>query len=502
MPPSSESQDDAVPLSPDHGGPRPYQPYCVTEASISRPQSPDLLTLELLRVEHTRKPISILTSTDRTHQEIDINIATCSSSPTTTPASSNQVATLDTGSKSNIRSLKTNRKPLSGNTRLIDSNHIAQAVTPRGSHLLAPGKNPLYDKTLSPRLLPNKDVKSLPDRGIQGKSPRSSNWWLRGSEEAPLLGLKDHQGSEANSNILEIPLHIEQGTQSTTVVDSYDAQNEGPYVDIFSPLAVMPQGFNANDTPFPAPDLLNSGHRTSPALSTTTEGWLLQHALELPQVSPILRSRVSSQSPHASDLHRYHVQSPYSQARGLPSEIKEDWAHRRTESKDAQLRYEFGRRPSFSLDRPPSPPLHQSINHASVMCCLKYVPSIEIMPSLPDTSYIPYVPSLPTFSHPLPGQQAGPRPPPWISFENLEAQRRQRGDARERADTAMLRMKKSSSLSLYQASVAGDETSLVKGALYHEVEEYRVAVLSVYPDMDLDGESGKGDRECCYCIVM
>jgi hypothetical protein len=34
-----------------------------------------------------------------------------------------------------------------------------------------------------------------------------------------------------------------------------------------------------------------------------------------------------------------------------------------------------------------------------------------------------------------------------------------------------------------------------------EVEEYKAQVLRVYPDMEFDGEAGKGGRECA-CNVM
>jgi len=77
--------------------------------------------------------------------------------------------------------------------------------------------------------------------------------------------------------------------------------------------------------------------------------------------------------------------------------------------------------------------------------------------------------------------------------------RRQRGDARKRADAALLRSQESSVSSLHPKYMLGDGPGTK--TIRQEIEAYREQVLQVYPDMNFDGKAGKDGREC-WCVVM
>jgi hypothetical protein len=94
---------------------------------------------------------------------------------------------------------------------------------------------------------------------------------------------------------------------------------------------------------------------------------------------------------------------------------------------------------------------------------------------------------------------AGPRPPPWVSFDDLEQQRQTRSDIREREDARLYRIAAGRGAA---SSKGSDSTnSLPENPMRREVEEYREQVLRVYPDMEFDGTAGLGGRSCC-CVVM
>jgi hypothetical protein len=95
--------------------------------------------------------------------------------------------------------------------------------------------------------------------------------------------------------------------------------------------------------------------------------------------------------------------------------------------------------------------------------------------------------------------RAGPRLPPWVSFDDLQQQRHTRSDIREREDARLYRMTADRGSSTSKGS---DSTnSLHENMMQREVEEYREQVLRVYPDMEFDGSAGLGGRSCC-CLVM
>ncbi|KAH9873263.1 hypothetical protein J1614_005661 [Plenodomus biglobosus] len=507
MTPSSvDKQDENDSLLQDSGGLRPYQPYCVTEAS-SRPQSPDTFVPKPLRILPARKPISTSTSTtpERLLQQVDVNIV-CSSSLTTTPDRPYRVEALETGSKSNIRSPTTNRNHLPGNTQSVNSNHIAQAVTPRGRHLLAPAKKTSYDETPSPRMQPIEDMYTSPHRVLRRKSLPPSARHIGIAEQVPLLSTTTDHCSEEDSNNLEKPLELEEDTESVTVIEPDGTLSAGVYADSSStPPTVLHHSFEADATRFPTSEFHNLDHPVLAPRPAIVQEELLWQASGLPQISPTSRSRDPSRSPHATDLRHYHAQFPSPEEdytpRDLSSGAKYGWAHRRTEPKDAQLRYQFGRRPFVSLDHPPLTPSRQSFNHQTSIGYFRPASTSNHYTPTSVTNCTPSLPVLPAPSRYSHEPKVGPRPPPWISFEALEAQRRQRGDTRERADAALLRSRESSSSSLHQTSVRGDGANKVNGTLRSEVEEYRVAVLKVYPDMEFDEETGKETRMCC-CAVM
>ncbi|USP78532.1 hypothetical protein yc1106_05806 [Curvularia clavata] len=97
-----------------------------------------------------------------------------------------------------------------------------------------------------------------------------------------------------------------------------------------------------------------------------------------------------------------------------------------------------------------------------------------------------------------PDVQNGPRPPPWGSDDDLALQRRIRSMLREQAqnpagDTAP------ASMSAYQKLHSSKHLS---EDLSREVEEYRQQILSVYPDMTLDGNADQDKGGCVCCVVM
>ncbi|KAI4714668.1 hypothetical protein J4E89_000349 [Alternaria sp. Ai002NY15] len=163
----------------------------------------------------------------------------------------------------------------------------------------------------------------------------------------------------------------------------------------------------------PLPDLpidispYHSSQRTAAqsASSSHVADGISYHALFESSISA-REHRVSgsnTQEPTATD--------PY-EPRGHWDDIDDDIrALRRTQPKDANLKYRFGQLPFFGSASPPLiSPLRGNYPH-SVGNFTNAAPSFHSSTDI----------------------QNGPRPPPWGSYEDLEIQRRQRGDARERA---------------------------------------------------------------------
>ncbi|KAF2850163.1 hypothetical protein T440DRAFT_115509 [Plenodomus tracheiphilus IPT5] len=488
LPSSASTRDDLDPWLRGREGLRRYQPYCITEAS-SRPESPDSLVPKPLRIDPARRSNVIPTTSDQAVQQVDVNTIH-NPSTTTTPNKSYQIATFETGSKSDIRLSTTNREPRPRDTWSVDSNHIAQAVTPRGSHLLASGIKISCDQALSLWMQPIGNVDASPLQVRRRRSLPPTVQRTENGEQIRPLSTVAHRESEIDFIDLGKSQILDEDIESVTIIKQNHSLNTETHASESVPPTTPPCSFDDNGTRFPLQELSSQKNPVTPPQPASLEENCTAQTLELPRIRPTPRSRHLKQNSHATSLHQNHAQFPSLEAayapRGLSSETKVGWAHRRTEPKDAKLRYQFGHRTSISLDSPPRIPPHRSLTRDSAR---------DHPTTAPHGDY----PTVTHTSHDI--QAGGPRPPPWISFEALEAQRRQRGDARERTDAALLRNKKSSISSLHQEPVTDNGTSKAVGALQSEVEDYRLAVLNVYPDMEFKGEAGKSDSDCC-CTIM
>jgi len=153
--PPADASDVFATLHQGSANLRSYQPYCVTEAS-SRPQSPDVLAPIPLFIVDSRKRAVKTNAQDLAPLQVNANtvpIPTTTTTKTTTPPRiHHQGMVVETGSRSEIRCRATNRKMLARITESVDSHHMARAVTPRGSHLLASVNKRLCDGSLSPQI--------------------------------------------------------------------------------------------------------------------------------------------------------------------------------------------------------------------------------------------------------------------------------------------------------------------------------------------------------------
>ncbi|KAF1843066.1 uncharacterized protein K460DRAFT_287596, partial [Cucurbitaria berberidis CBS 394.84] len=143
-----DGHSESLPLLHNLADRRPYQPYCVTEAS-SRAQSPELLTPKPLRI--IKSCARELDGDEQTqHSRDDVLDMLPARSAASSPGQQDSLIILPkTGSKSKRNPSLSNRISQLGNTKTASPNYIAQAVTPRGSHTLASLDEAVYDETLS-----------------------------------------------------------------------------------------------------------------------------------------------------------------------------------------------------------------------------------------------------------------------------------------------------------------------------------------------------------------
>jgi hypothetical protein len=477
-PPDTQSDEaiECLPLLNTESGPRPYQAYCVTEPP-SRAPSPDIL---MPRPLCTRAPLD-------QHRDFESRQAPSDSLPqlSTAPIENNDSLAIIPRQNfgSSVQQEPSNHRMWSQDTMLEHQHHITQAVTPRGSHPVMASQAAMYDRTpshlrmqqttpayvttsiLYQRVpLPqhantvgmySRPLPQLPDETIDAPEPRTSQWvdnpFLNGDAEQALRDPRarietsedDQLGGrlavvDYSSKVLQIPPEVPQEVEGH--VDDYE---EPSRLRVGYQSGPPPSSFHT-----PRSDILPRSHDTVPAQS---------RYLDKPARPP---SFTSSYVP-----------------RGLFPDIDHDTrAFRRTEPKDAKLKYQFGHRPSLRLFAPPPPPLHTSISQ----------PIILRPPSSSETHRL---------VRPISSSYTdGPRPPPWGSIDALRVQRESRSEARERHDARKYRMSLGSKGSSSTESLRSEE-------MRREVEEYRVQVLKVYPDMEFDGAAGKGGRECA-CVVM
>ncbi|KAH7402348.1 hypothetical protein DE146DRAFT_610260 [Phaeosphaeria sp. MPI-PUGE-AT-0046c] len=467
--PDKSSNESSPLLRKDHP-PRPYQAYCATEAS-SRPTSPDALTPRPLQFGTSLPPIC-----DEPRYLPRTSLTT--STPSGIEQSrSNGFIVSGFEDESDGTKEQPNGGPQFRSTMLVNSNHITQAVTPRGSHPLTGNQPITYDRTPS-----------------QFRMQRATSEYVATILACPRKPLPQHAMDTSIDHRPLPPLPFEVAPLRSSYNTDLDEVREQAWR-----LAVRAD-----------PEELSEGPRSysQEALQSSPEKEAAREQavrrshryLDIKRLYESLTLRNNATiSPAWSDLGG-NVQLPSTsephQPRGLLSDMDDDRrAFRRTQPKDAKFKYQFGRRPSVGLDKPPLSPLHHSTSTPSLG------PNGPISIGTQEAGIHSHVehhsPSLSSRSHT--GAQTGPRPPPWGSSDNLDLRRQTRNEAREREEARRYRRIVDSGSSIYKGSESTD--SLCRNAMKREVEEYREQVLQLYPDMAFDGSAGKGGRSC-YCVVM
>lgn len=484
---AGKASNESSPLLHNDQNPRPCQAYCVTEAS-SRPPSPNTLTPRPLRIRRSLSPIRD-------------DESRCLPSIPPTP-STTALIEQDHRDVENVPALgvggdeeeeHTNGSPQYRSTMLLDANHITQAVTPRGSPPLMDNQPIMYDRTPSqvrmqrstPEYVATTSTcrrKPLPQHAVDTSMAHRPLPPLP-PETAPVKASYDVRRGSHNADSEE----VDEGEawRPSLAYFGIEKLGDGPR----SQSQVVPQMSLETDAVH--------GPGSEPSRSSD----------EGPTTHRIMDKRTSyhswkprgrtTRSPARTDLGG-HIQMASSgdlyEPRGLLSEMDDDRrAFRRTQPKDAKFKYQFGRRPSTGLERPPLPPPQQSLPNLSV---IHYSPTVTNPPQTYEALRRPSPsPSLRSYAE----TQAGPRPPPWGSSDNLELRRQTRSEAREREEARRFRMTIDGGSSIYKGSDSMD--SLRQNTMRREVEEYREQVLQIYPDMEFDGNAGKGGRTC-YCVVM
>ncbi|CAO2653169.1 Nn.00g025800.m01.CDS01 [Neocucurbitaria sp. VM-36] len=450
-----------------HDGPkrRPYQPYCVTEAS-SRAQSPDVLTPLPLRILPPRTEEYDCGAQNRCPAESTPNIPLSQHAASSIKPHDSVAISPKTESKCRGQNPLPNRVSPSGNTTSANPNHITQAVTPRGSHSIASSDATVCNETPSH---PRMQWPVSPDTATAQQVSRK-----------PLPGHSNYVGIDHLP-----PQHLSLWTNKTRVLGyaEFEPRDEGLDKHELRQPPMQPRTSQEVDE-----DQFNEqilGRRTDlPTIGisidnpTGPSGQMVTLGYELPSPNstvPLRKAyfKVPSRNSQHSDIMDEHAQFPssvelYTSSDRLLETNDERMAHRRTQPKDANLRYLFGQRPSRCSNMPPLTPSHCRLNQRS---------DHDDMIG----------PTLPRSLHSSTDTQGGPRPPPWGSYEALEMQRRQRGDFRERVQARMYRSLLDSSPLLYRGSLSTD--SFKKAEMRREVEEYRELVLGLYPDMEFNEEA-------------
>jgi hypothetical protein len=487
----AHAPDESSPLLQNESGNRSYQAYCVTETS-SRPQSPDTLTPRPLCIRSSFAQDQIVESRIVVDRSLAQLPATSIEQDPTLAISSEQV------NGSNAQQVLPSRILSSQNTMFADDHHITQAVTPRGSHPLAAEQTLVCDGALShSRMQQRLPAYVVTSRAYQRKPvPQPSRETIMEPRPLPPLpievgtnpDLENLTGQSQHMQTMEEDM--EQALQQVKIQprnrleDQTTGRRSTAGVDKEN-LRILPQVNTYLERPlkFSKPRVLFQAEICCPS----------SHG---PRNDAAIRE---SNNPQEGKPYDKNAQIPSSQEmyipRGLFSEMNDNRrAHRRTEPKDPKFKYQFGHRPSVRLEKPPATP-HRLIPRPSHPALSYNTPS-EHARNTHRTSSSPLT-SFPPFndSHP------GPRPPPWGSYDNLELQRRDRADAREREEARKFRFHADSASSVSKGS-SDSSPSLCGNTMRREVEEYREQVLRVYPDMGFDGSAGKGGRSCVWCVVM
>lgn len=480
----NDEQASSTPLIHDDPPRRPYQAYCVTEAS-SRPCSPDLFiptptktTSKQARPQHAARSSSTLN-------------LTCSSATTRSKDEQHEV---DPGQEKNYSQNEEAQAnhilPLQV-TAEVNEQHITQDVTPRGSHRTTSAQAYTYDQTPShPRMQHpgHPEVTALDP--IKSKSLKEHAAPASIQHPLPPLPTKVNLNrrndelhfdiSVANSLSPTRGYRVEKTSETSSAIRVLSDRVASPISSLQTRKGdhqCLPTG-NIYSYRKPLPERKQSAPQAtvqifSSPISSLRKNRGSQRNLLSGNVD------VQAQLPSATELY-----SP----RSLRSNTEAaQQACRRTQPKDARLKYQFGRRPSFRIA---SRFRSQRRDNSSQLGFTQYDSTTHLR-----SDFSTSTPSLDASVD----TQAGPRPPPWGSYDVLEMQRSIRGDARERADARNLRSRADTGFSMHNGSVSAEEESLRR-----EVEEYREQVLRLYPDLKFDGTAGDGVRKdgWCCCVIM
>jgi hypothetical protein len=483
-----DENSELSPLLYSKSGNRSYQAYCVTEAS-SRPPSPDRLM---------PRPLCIQSSPGRERQDKPRAFQDHSFAQSLmTNVQQDRSLSMSSTWKNAENGEETSSSQIcpSQSTVLVDDDHITPAVTPRGSHPLAAGQTS-YDQTLShSRMQQTSPAYVATPRAYQRKPlPHSAVNAIIEPRPLPPLPLEVkacHDLKEFNSQPKDVQLEREDLNQTPQ-----QSPNQ-PWTILEHHRRTHPPTSNHNKEDLLIPSKGEDNlERQFPRSRVMFQAEIQSHSLQRPHGDIVTREsgRSSLQSSLVSGDTQFPSLADMYVSRGLLSDMDDDRrAYRRTQPKDPKFKYPFGRRPSVRLDKKPPTPPHRLIPKLSstVQSCS----ATGEHPVDDPISQLSPLTSVPSFAD----TQAGPRPPPWGSYENLELQRRDRGDAREREDARRFRFTtdSGSSISKGSDSTSGSRENVAR----REVQDYREQVLRLYPEMEFDGTAGKGARNCC-CAVM
>lgn len=461
----------------------PYQAYCVTVAS-SRPQSPDTVSLD-----YSQSPSqSTQDLCDGAHIDPGWIVALDllpDRAAASYPERDHCIAKTD--SIRELQHQRTNSTVGSGKSQWQNLNHIAQTVSPRGSHSLASNDTIVYDGTRSQWQTRHLDVSNK-------QTPRTILLEPIDSFELEEMARDSQQSTSPLINVQaesKTTLRCETPDSSFSTGDTdLSARSKGL---ILAKLDEDSDEHLVKIESLASLDLEAGLSLLDPCgLSKHVELCQKSVADETAIVDPTLRPTQTNIVREDSFHHNFQgstcdeqVQLPSTGelylSRGLRSiTSREGWAHRRTIPREAQLRYSFGHRPRERLlgSHTKSPPRREV--------------------DAPPTKYF-QAPSSKSFCSSV-VVQAGPRAPPWGSYDKLESQRRQRGNTREQSRVMLELSDMDSSSMLLEKSQSSQNPG--QGLMRREVEDYRHAVLAVYPDMTFEEDVRYGESECCCCIVM
>jgi hypothetical protein len=473
---------------------RPYQAYCVTEASSRPPTPPDSfkprpspthrsLSTQGRNFEPSPSQNDLFPQPPATNIEHD-------GSPATSPSKEKGC---------NEQQALPNRKTPSRNTVVTSVNHITRAVTPRGSHPLVGSQTPTYDQVLSQfRVQPLAPSYATTSRAYQRKSlPQPASDWIMRSHPLPPLPNEiclDAEGDRSKGELCGAAKVKEDSLSTLETIPKFSQSN---HTDLSDNLIAAPEDGKENAHIPPDMEVAVERQPRPFRRSVASPDDIRSSSLRPGEEEFFLISNKGPQQCYTADGRAQLLSSKdvYG-AQGMLEDLSANHhANRRTQPKDAKLKYQFGRRPSIQLKSPPltllhrhtpdSPTRYQSYDAASQKITTEH---FNPPPSPSARSYTDI--------------QAGPRPPPWAIYETLELQRRNRSELREREEARKYRMTldTSSSDSLYKG---GSSTfSLRESPMRREVEEYREQVLRLYPDLEFDGSAGKVGRGCWGCVVM